>query len=100
MRISLFWKLSLSSLLLLALVLLAVDLTAARMLRESYLEQGFEHLAAIARLARQHPLPLDDPAALRAWAARMAQSGVRVTVIAADGNVLADSTRTATKLLL
>jgi two-component system phosphate regulon sensor histidine kinase PhoR len=92
-RISLFWKLSLSSLLLLALVLLAVDLTAARMLRQGYMEQGFEHLDAIARLARQHPPPLDDVAALRAWAARMAQGGVRVTVIASDGRALADSDR-------
>ena len=90
---SLFWKLSLSSLLLLFLVLLVVDLIAARLLRQDYMEQGFQHLEDISRLARQHPPPLDDPGELRAWAARMAQGGVRVTVIAADGLVLADSDR-------
>jgi two-component system phosphate regulon sensor histidine kinase PhoR len=92
-RRSLFWKLSLSLLLLLFLVLLAVDLIAARLLRQDYMERGFEHLGSISRLARQHPPPLNDPGGLRAWAARMAQGGVRVTVIAADGLVLADSER-------
>ena len=93
MRLSLFSKLSLSSLLLLFLVLLAVDLIAARMLRQDYMERGFEHLESISRLAQQQPPLLEPPDELRAWAVRMAQAGVRVTVIANDGLVLADSDR-------
>ncbi|MGH9777127.1 MAG: two-component system histidine kinase PnpS [Candidatus Acidiferrales bacterium] len=93
MRLSLFSKLSLSLLLLLFLVLLAVDLIAARLLRQDYLERGFDHLESISRLARQPPPPLEPPDELRAWAARLAQGGVRVTVIASDGRVLADSDR-------
>ncbi len=91
MRISLFWKASLSLLLLLALVLLAADLLAARLLHADYLERGFERLDSLMRLAERRPLPLDTPDELQAWAAWMGQSGARVTVIAADGRVLADS---------
>ena len=91
MRISLFWKLSLSTLLLLALVLLAADLLAARLLRADYLDKGFEQLESLMQLAERRPPPLEDPEGLRAWTAWMGQSGARVTVIAADGRVLADS---------
>ncbi len=91
MRISLFWKASLSLLLLLALVLLAADLLAARLLHSDYLEKGFERLDSLMRLAERRPPPLDNADELRAWAAWMGQSGARVTVIAADGRVLADS---------
>ncbi|HXE75200.1 MAG TPA: ATP-binding protein [Candidatus Xenobia bacterium] len=91
MRISLFWKLSLSTLLLLALVLLAADLLAARLLRADYLERGFEQLDSLMQLAEHRPPPLDNPDELRAWTVWMGQSGARVTIIAADGRVLADS---------
>jgi len=90
-RISLFWKLSLSTLLLLALVLLATDLLAARLLRADYLDKGFRQLESLMRLAEQRPPPLDNPDELRAWTAWLGRSGARVTVIAADGSVLADS---------
>ncbi len=91
MRISLFWKLSLSTLLLLALVLLVTDLLAARLLRADYLDKGFRQLESLMQLAERRPPPLDNPDELRAWTAWMGQSGARVTVIAADGSVLADS---------
>ena len=91
MRISLFWKLSLSTLLLLALVLLAADLLAARLLRADYLEKGFEQLDSLMRLAERRPPPLDHPDELHAWTGWMGESGARVTVVAADGRVLADS---------
>ncbi len=91
MRISLFWKLSLSTLLLLALVLLAADLLAARLLRADYINKGFEQLESLMQLAERRPPLLDNSEELRAWTAWMGQSGARVTVIAADGSVLADS---------
>jgi len=90
-RLNLFWKLGLTYLALLLALLLAVDLYAARVLRRDYLRAGFEQLEAIERIAQTRPPQLDDPTGLRSWVGRMAQSGARVTVIAANGIVLADS---------
>ena len=99
MRPNLFWKLALTFLGLLLGVLVAVDFFAERALRSDYERTGFNQLIAIARVAQAHPLQLpavpasspDDVAALRAWAGQMAASGARVTIIARDGLVLADS---------
>jgi two-component system phosphate regulon sensor histidine kinase PhoR len=98
-RLNLFWKFAFSFLALLASVLLAVDFFAERALRSDYERTGFEKLASIARIAQARPpqwTPAspgnpEDLAALRQWVARMAASGARVTVVAADGRVLADS---------
>ena len=95
MRLNLFWRLGLAFLALLLVVLLAVDLYAERVLRRNYLRQGFERLDALSRLAAARPpqIPAEkgNPAALRDWVAWMAQGGARVTGIARDGLVLADS---------
>ena len=99
MRLNLFWKFAFSFLALLASVLLAVDLFAERALRSDYERTGFEKLAAIARVAQARPPQwtsappgqAENLAPLRDWVAQMAASGARVTVIAADGRVLADS---------
>jgi len=91
MRINLFWKLGLTFLVLLAAVLLTVDIYSAQALRRDYLRLGFEQLDALMQLARNAPPPFDDAAALRRWTTWMARSGARVTVITADGLVLADS---------
>lgn len=99
MRRNLFAKLALTFLALLLSVLLALDYFAERSLRRDYERTGFEQLAGVARVALANPppsssLPASSPAdstALREWVARMASSGARVTVIAADGQVLADS---------
>lgn len=80
-------------------VLLAVDFFVERSLRNDYERTGFEQLTAIARIAQAHPPPWapasaghpEDLSALRDWVAQMAASGARVTVITADGHVLADS---------
>ncbi|MGB6883439.1 MAG: ATP-binding protein [Candidatus Acidiferrum sp.] len=99
MRLNLFWKLALAFLALLVSVLLAVDFFAERALRANYERVGFEKLSAIARIAQARPpqwspaspaLP-EDLAPLREWVGQMAASGARVTVITADGRVLADS---------
>jgi two-component system phosphate regulon sensor histidine kinase PhoR len=95
----LFWKLALTFLALLLSVLLAVDFLAERALRSSYQNDGFQQLKALARVMRLHPLPLtsaapqtpEEVAALRTWVAANSSSSVRISVIASDGHVLADS---------
>ena len=91
MRLRLFWKLGLTYLLLLFLVLLAVDVYVGGVLREEYEHKGFEQLEGLVRVAESRPIPIDDAEALGAWAAWLARSGARVTVVAKDGLVLADS---------
>ena len=100
-RLNLFWKLGFAFFALLIAVLLPVDFYAERALRRDYESAGFEQLAAIARIALANPPQTSslaptsstpvDRVALRDWVAKMAASSVRVTVIAADGQVLADS---------
>jgi two-component system, OmpR family, phosphate regulon sensor histidine kinase PhoR len=98
-RRNLFTKLALVFFVLLLSVLAAVDFFADRALRRDYERRGFEQLHTIARIALENPpqfsaVPPTDPqeiAALQSWIRRIATSGARVTVIAADGTVLADS---------
>ena len=98
MRRNLFWKLALTFFGLLLSVLLAVDFFAERALRHDYERATFAQLATIARFAQaQLPQPAaistqpEQLGALRNWAAQIGQNGARVTVIAANGQVLADS---------
>ena len=99
MRLNLFWKLGFAFFALLIAVLLPVDFYAERALRRDYERAGFEQLAAIARIALASPPQpsslspshAEDSTALRGWVAKMAASKVRITVIASDGQVLADS---------
>ena len=94
-----FGKLALTFLALLLSVLLAVDFLAERALSNSYETEGYQQLKGLARLIGLHPVPLsngapqnpEETAALNTWVAANATSGVRITVIAADGRVLADS---------
>lgn len=94
-----FGKLALTFLALLLSVLLAVDFLAERALRNSYVNDGFQELKSLARLMSLHALPLtsttpqtpEEIASLNTWVAANSSSGVRITVIAADGRVLADS---------
>jgi two-component system phosphate regulon sensor histidine kinase PhoR len=98
-RLNLFWKLGFAFFALLIAVLLPVDFYAERALRRDYERSGFEQLATIARIALVRPPQLspispsheEDSVSLSSWVARMAASGVRVTVITSDGQVLADS---------
>ncbi|MGB9431200.1 MAG: ATP-binding protein [Candidatus Acidiferrum sp.] len=99
MQRRLFGKLALTFLALLLSVLLAVDFLAERALRNSYENDGYQQLKALARLMSLHALPLtsatpqtpEEIAALNTWVAANASSGVRVSVISADGRVLSDS---------
>jgi two-component system, OmpR family, phosphate regulon sensor histidine kinase PhoR len=96
-RLNLFWKFSLTFLALLVCVLVAVDYFAERSFREDYERTGFKELTAIARLAQFPPIPKassgvpEDLVPLRTWVKRVAASGARITVITAEGRVLADS---------
>jgi two-component system phosphate regulon sensor histidine kinase PhoR len=98
-RLNLFWKLGFAFFALLIAVLLPVDFYAERALRRDYERSGFEQLAAIARMALANPPQTltsasntaEKRAPLRDWVAQMAATGARVTVITADGQVLADS---------
>ena len=99
MRLNLFWKLGFAFFALLIAVLLPVDYYAEHALRRDYERTGFEQLSAIAHIALANPpqtssLLASQPAGssdLHDWVAKMAASGARVTVITADGQVLADS---------
>lgn len=99
MQLNLFWKFSLAFLALLVSVLLAVDFFAERSFGSDYERTGFKQLTAIADLALARP-PVWTAASLgnaealsslRDWVSKMGASGARVTVITADGLVLADS---------
>lgn len=101
----LFGKLALTFLALLLSVLLAVDFLAERALRNSYENDALQQLKSLSRVMQLHPLPLtsaspqtpEEVSALNTWVAANASSGVRITVIAPDGKVLADSqTETST----
>src|SRR5262249_5866140 len=80
-------------------VLMVVDFFADRALRRDYERTGFEQLQAIARIAQENPpqfsaVPPSDAqeiSALQTWTRRMAAGGARVTVVTAEGLVLADS---------
>jgi len=96
-RLNLFWKLGFASFALLIAVLLSMDFYAERALSRNYERAGFEQLASIARIALAHPPQLapaetsQSSPSLQEWVKQMAASGARVTVIASDGRVLADS---------
>ena len=99
MRRNLFWKLALTFFTLLVSVLVAVDFFAERVLRRDTQRATFEQLATIARFARARPPEFpslaseqsEDLDRLNHWAAEVGSDGARVTVIRADGRVLADS---------
>ena len=99
MRRNLFWKLALTFLALLLSVLVAVDFFAERALSRDSQRATFEQLATIARFAKIPPSLLPSLAtakpenreSLKRWVADVGSSGARVTVIRADGQVLADS---------
>jgi len=97
-RAKLFWKLGLTYLLLLLAVLAAMDFYATRILRSEYIHSAENELGALEKTAQAHPPQIDDIAALRAWADWMSQSGARVTVIASDGLVLADTAEDPAKM--
>lgn len=90
-RSGLFWKLGLTYFVLLIAVLASVDFYAGRILRQNYIRAADERLNSLALIARSQPPDFDNETVLASWAAWMSRSGARVTIIAFDGRVLADS---------
>jgi len=98
-RLNLFWKLALAFLTLLLVALLGADYSAERALRRDYERAGLEQLEAIARIGQSHapvlsavpPFKTEETNGLQTWVSEMASSGARITVITAQGLVLADS---------
>ena len=91
MKARLFWKLGLTYVVLLLVVVLSVDFYSSRIQRRDYLRAAQDQLSSLTQVASTRPPNLDDRAALADWAEWMAKSGARVTVIDAHGVVLADS---------
>jgi len=98
-RLNLFWKLALAFLTLLLVALLGADYSAERALRRDYERAGLEQLEAIARIGQSHapvlsavpPTQTAEMNGLQTWVSEMASSGARITVVTAQGLVLADS---------
>lgn len=91
MQIKLFWKLGLIYLLMLFLVIGALGIYVFQALKEEYLNSAYSQLESISRIAATKLPPVSDEAALQEFADWLAQSGVRITFIAEDGVVLADT---------
>ncbi len=98
MRARLFWKLGLTYGALLLVVLLAVQLYTARVIRSQAIRSANDQLASLLSLTLANPPHSDDPAELRDWTGRAAHSGARVTIIDHTGRVLIDSEADADKM--
>jgi hypothetical protein len=98
-RRNLFAKLGLTFVALLISALLAVDYFAERALRRDYERTAYSQLTAVAGIAQARapalpalpPARPEDVARLNEWVSQIAASGSRVTLIASDGQVLAES---------
>ena len=97
-RARLFWKLGLTYAALLLVVLLAVQLYSARVIRSQAIRSANDQLASLLGLTLANPPQSDDPAELRNWTSRVSRNGARVTIIDSTGRVLADSEADAEKM--
>ena len=87
----LFWKVGLLNLLTLLLVLIVLDIYVVQTLKREYQEGAFSQLESLSRVALRKPPQSSDAAELMEWAHWWARGGIRVTLVANDGTVLADS---------
>jgi two-component system, OmpR family, phosphate regulon sensor histidine kinase PhoR len=90
-KLRLFWKIGILHLLLLLMVLLALDVYVVQALRKEYLNSAFAQLESISKLVLEKPPSAQDDRALKNWGAWISKGGMRVTLITAEGKVLADS---------
>jgi two-component system phosphate regulon sensor histidine kinase PhoR len=97
-RAKLFWKLGLTYLALLVLALFALDFYATRVFRSDALRAVDDQLTSVESAAREHPPDVQNSAALQEWVQSTSGSGARVTVVASDGTVLADSAADPAKM--
>jgi two-component system phosphate regulon sensor histidine kinase PhoR len=97
-RARLFWKLGLTYGALLLIVLLAVQLYSARVIRSQAIRSANDQLASLLSLTLANPPQSDNPAELRNWTSRASRSGARITIVDNTGRVLADSEADADKM--
>jgi two-component system, OmpR family, phosphate regulon sensor histidine kinase PhoR len=97
-RARLFWRLGLTFGALLLVVLLAVQLYSARVIRSQAIRSANDQLVSLLSLTLANPPQSDDPTELRNWTGRAASSGARVTIVDQTGRVLADSEADAEKM--
>jgi len=90
-KLKLFWRLGLFYILLLFLVLAANDIYMVQALRRDYRESTFNQLESLANLVQSRIPDAGNAADLQSWVSWLELSGVRATVVASDGTVLADS---------
>jgi two-component system phosphate regulon sensor histidine kinase PhoR len=98
-RRNLLAKLAVAFVAVLLAVLVTVDLLSSRVLRREYERSGFEHLQAIGGMAQQNPPVLttfppskpEEISALQNWVKFVGASGVRVTLISAEGAVFSET---------
>jgi len=90
-RARLFWKLGLTYLGLLLIVLFAVGLYSSYVLRRDFIRSADDRLVSLLNVAEARPPAFDDAAELRAWAEWLARSGARVTVVDKSGHLVVDS---------
>jgi two-component system phosphate regulon sensor histidine kinase PhoR len=91
MKNRLFWKLGLIYLLMLLLAIGSLGIYVVRALKREYLDAAYVQLESISRIALTERPPLSNDTAVQKWTDRLAQSGVRVTLVSESGVVLADS---------
>jgi two-component system phosphate regulon sensor histidine kinase PhoR len=91
----LFWKIGVVYLLMLLAVLFILDTYVVQALKREYLASAFSQLESLTNLAL---VKSALPSQATEWSAWLAHSGVRVTVVAADGTVLADSNENPAKM--
>ena len=98
MKNRLFWKIGLLYLLLLLLAIFALDAYVVRSLRREHLDAAFSHLDSLSRLALANPPASLDESVLKEWAAWFGRSDARMTLVAGNGKVLADSDEDPAKM--
>jgi len=91
MKSKLIGKIGFVYLLLLALVLLAVDTFVVHALKQEYVTAAMTQLEGLSSLTGARLPPMMEPEELKNWTSWMGRSGARITVIARDGKVLADT---------
>lgn len=91
---NLFWRSNLAILVAAFVVLAAGDLYSWRAVRKQAQDTGFETLASVARLTRVDELDLGDLPAVHHWIKQIAATGIQVTIIQNNGEVLADAAPT------
>jgi two-component system, OmpR family, phosphate regulon sensor histidine kinase PhoR len=98
MKNRLFWKIGILYLLLLLLVLAALDTYVVRALRREHLDTAFSQLESFSRLALANPPKSLNAPYLKEWAQWFGHSGIRMTLVADNGKVLADSSEDSERM--